>query len=155
MRKLLFMLLGSILLAHALNAQSLPYKANYSSNFKMATHDLSTMVLQLYKGYEGNDFSNEAWFADTVFVVLTNGQTVQGKETVLKLFKDARQSEGDTKFQFDAIIPLTSVDRKEDWVALWGNSTTSQGKSEFQAIWKINKDKKVAYIQFFQASAMQ
>lgn len=155
MRKLCFLLLANLLSAVVIQAQSLPYTANYSSNFKVATHDLSTMVLQLYKGYEVNDFSKDAWFADTVMAVLPNGQMVQGKESVLNTFKDARKSDGDTKFAFDAIIPLTSVDRKENWVCLWGNSTTSQGKSEFQAIWRINKDKKVDFIKLFSAQATQ
>jgi len=155
MRKLFFLLLSSTMFVAALQAQSLPYSANYSSNFKMATHDLSSMVLQLYKAYETNDFSKEDWFADTLMVVLDNGQVLTGKATALQAFKDARQNDGDTKFVFDAIIPLTSVDRKENWVSLWGNTTTSRGKTEFQAIWKINSQKKVAFIKFFQAAPMQ
>lgn len=155
MRKLFFLLLANVFFAMVSQAQSLPYPANYSSNFKVATHDLSSMVLQLYKGYEVNDFSKDAWFADTVMAILPNGQMLRGKETVLNTFKEGRQNDGDTKFSFDAIIPLTSVDRKENWVCLWGNSTTSQGKSEFQAIWRINKDKKVDFIKLFTAQPAQ
>ncbi|MBL7698206.1 MAG: hypothetical protein JNK79_08615 [Chitinophagaceae bacterium] len=155
MRKLFFLVLACALIATATRAQSLPYNANYSSNFKIGTHDLSSMVLKLYKEYEANDFKNESWFADTVMVILPNGQVLQGKETVLNTFKEARRSDGDTKFEFDAILPAISVDRKENWVCLWGNSTTGQGKSEFQAIWRINKDRKVDFIKLFTAQATQ
>ena len=155
MRKLFFLLLTNALFALVTRAQSLPYTANYSSNFKVATHDLSSMVLQLYKEYETADFTKDDWFADTVIAILPNGQVLQGKETVLKTFKEARKNDGDTKFAFDAIIPLTSVDRKENWVCLWGNSTTGQGKSEFQTTWRINKDKKVDFVKFFSAQTGQ
>lgn len=155
MKKLFFLLMAGVLLATVMHAQSLPYTAKYSSDFKVAGHDLSSMVLQLYKGYETNDFSKEAWFADTVVAILPNGQLLQGKESVLSTFKQGRQSDGDTKFEFDAIIPLTSVDKKENWVALWGTSTTNQGKSDFQSIWRINKDKKVDFIRLFNATAQQ
>jgi hypothetical protein len=149
MKKLFFLVLAHTLMFSVLQAQSLPYSANYSSNFKVATHDLSSIVLQLYKGYESNDFSKEAWFADTVMAVLPNGEVLQGKETVLGTFKQARQDDGNTTFTFDAIIPLTSVDRKENWVCLWGASQTDKGKSEFHAIWRLNKNKKVDFIKLF------
>jgi hypothetical protein len=156
MRKLLFILAAStLLLSVAAKAQELPYKAGYSSNFKVASHDLSKMVLELYKGYENNDFSQEASFSDTVLVILPNGQTLQGKEQVIKTFKDQRQTQSNVKFAFDAIIPLTSVDRKENWVALWGSTETSQGKSSFQSTWRISKEKKIDFIILFESPIAQ
>ncbi len=155
MKKLFFLLLAHTLISSVLHAQSLPYPAKYSSNFKIGTHDLSSIVLQLYKGYETNDFSNESSLADTITAILPNGQMLQGKATVLGTFKQGRQEDGDTKFTFDAIIPLVSVDRKENWVALWGASETSRGKTEFHAIWRVNKAKKVDFVQLFNVQPSQ
>ena len=152
-----FLIFGvsTLLLSFVSQAQNLPYKVEYSSSFKVASHDLSKMILELYKGYEGNDFSKESWFADTVIALLPNGQLVSGKVEVLRVFKEDRQNAGNAKFTMDAVIPLTSTDRNENWVALWGSTETSQGKSDFQAIWRINKDKKVDYIRFYNAASTQ
>lgn len=149
MKKLFFMLIAYTLMLSVLHAQSLPYTAKYSSNFKVGTHDLSSIVLKMYKGYESNDFSTEGSLADTVMAILPNGQVLQGKATVLSTFKQGRQEEGNTTFTFDAIIPLVSVDKKENWVALWGAAETSQGKTEFQSIWRLNKAKKIDFIKLY------
>jgi hypothetical protein len=148
----------------ATGAQSadLPYSASYSSRFKVAGNDLSKMILELYKSYEGQDFSNDEKFADTVVVFLPEGKMLRGKEEVISTFKQMRAGLNTVKFEFSAIIPLTSVDRNEDWVALWGtqmmtpadNSTTNT-MLEFQTIWRVNKDKKVDFIKFFESKPVQ
>jgi hypothetical protein len=156
MKKSILIFVVSVLLVSVVSqAQNLPYKVEYSSSFKIASHDLSKMILELYKGYEANDFSKEAWFADTVIALLPNGQVVRGKAEVLRVFKEDRQNAGDAKFTMGAVIPLTSTDRNDNWVALWGTTETSQGKNDFQAIWRINKDKKVDYIRFYNAAPSQ
>jgi hypothetical protein len=154
-KSFLITLLSFIILSVAVQAQNYPYKASYSSKFKMGSNDLAKMVLDLYKGYETSDFSKESWFADTVVAQLPNGQVIQGREQVISTFKKEREGEGDVTFDMQAIIPLTSTDRNENWVALWGSSQTSQGKSEFQAIWRINKDKKVDFIKILNANSPQ
>jgi len=157
MKKSILIVLGcTMFIAFSTHAQDLPYKAGYSSNFKLGSHDWSKMVLSLYKDYEKNDFqTHRAWFSDTATAVLPNGQVVRGIDEVINYFQKDRQTNGDVTFTMDAIIPLTSVDRKENWVALWGTSQTQQGKQEFQAIWRINKDKKVDFMKFYSAQASQ
>jgi len=151
-KSILILLVSTFILSMALQAQNLPYKAEYSSNFKMGSHDLSKMILELYKDYEGNVFSKDAWFADTVIAQLPDGQIIRGKAEVINTFKKGRESDGNTTFTMDAIIPLISVDRNENWVALWGSTETSQGKIDFQSIWRVNKDKKVDFVRFFNSA---
>ena len=129
----------------------------------MGSHDLSKMILELYKDYEANDFkTKEGWFADTLMVFLPDGTMKRGKAEGIEVFKTFRETLSSSKFTFDAIIPLTSVDRKENWVALWGTEETSDKanpsnamKNEFQAIWRVNKDKKVDYIKIFNSKPAQ
>jgi len=162
-KSILIFLVSTLVVTVSANAQDLPYKANYSSNFKMGSHDLSKMVLQLYKDYEANDFTTRiGWISDTLMVFLPDGTMKRGSQDGVGVFKEARGNVGSSKFTFDAIIPLTSVDRKENWVALWGNEETtdkanpsSTMKSEFQAIWRVNKDKKVDFIKIFTSKPAQ
>lgn len=151
-KSILIFIVNTFIISIALQAQNLPYKAQYSSNFKMGSHDLSKMILELYKNYEVNDFSKEAWFDDTLVAQLPDGQVIRGKAEVISTFKKGRENDGNTTFTMDAIIPLVSIDRNENWVALWGTTETSQGKIDFQSIWRINKDKKVDFIRFFNSA---
>lgn len=162
-KSILIFLVSTLIVSFTASAQNLPYNVNYSSNFKVGSHDLSKMVLQLYKDYEANDFNTHlGWISDTLMVFLPDGTMKRGKNEGVDIFKNARGNVGSSKFTFDAIIPLTSVDRKEDWVALWGNEETGDKanpsntmKSEFQAIWRVNKDKKVDFIKIFSSKPAQ
>jgi hypothetical protein len=162
-KSILIFLVSTLIVSLSANAQNLPYTANYSSNFKVGSHDLTKMVLQLYKDYEANDFSTrEGWISDTLMVFLPDGTMKRGKAEGIDVFKNMRNSVASSKFTFDAIIPLTSVDRKETWVALWGAEETgdkanpsSTMKNEFQAIWRLNKDKKVDFIKIFTSKPAQ
>jgi len=160
-KSILIFLVSTLFVTLSAKAQDLEYAANYSSKFKVASHDLSKMVLQLYKDYEADDFkSKEGWFADTLMVFLPDGTMKRGKADGIEVFKNFRESLSSSKFTFDAIIPLTSIDRKENWVALWGTEETTDKasntmKTEFQAIWRINKDKKVDFIKIFTSKPAQ
>jgi hypothetical protein len=162
-KSILIFLVSTLIVSLSANAQNLPYTANYSSNFKVGSHDLSKMVLQLYKDYEANDFSTrEGWLSDTLMVFLPDGTMKRGKAEGIDVFKNMRGSVGSSKFTFDAIIPLISVDRNETWVALWGTEETADKgnasntmKNEFQAIWRVNKDKKVDFIKIFTSKPAQ
>jgi hypothetical protein len=161
-KSILIFLVSALTITLSAHAQTLPYTAGYSSNFKMGSHDLSKMILELYKDYEANDFkTKEGWFADTLMVFLPDGTMKRGKADGIGVFKNFRESLASSKFTFDAIIPLTSVDRKEDWVALWGTEETTDKassstiKSEFQAIWRVNKAKKVDFIKIFTSKPAQ
>lgn len=134
----------------------LPYTAKYSSNFSIGKPQLAKMVLDLHKDYESADWSKDSWFADTLMAIFPDGHVMQGKDAVLDAFKKEREASSAISFSFDAIIPLMSVDRNEDWVALWGTETLTPNENgateksqDFQSIWRINKDGKIDFIRIF------
>jgi hypothetical protein len=143
-------------------SSDMPYTANYSSNFSIGKSANAKMILQLYKDFEKADWSKDSWFDDTLFVILPDGTTLQGKDAALAEFRKEREGLSSAEFTFDAIIPLESVDRNENWVALWGSlkgSAKDSGESamllnDFQSIWRISKDGKVNFIRFFNARPM-
>lgn len=133
----------------------LPYTANYSSKFRMGDARHANMILSLWKDYDDNDFERHAdWFADTVTMILPSGDVIKGKEAALKGVKQYRSSITSVKSMVDAWIPLYSIDRNENWVAIWGTEedTDASGKmtsTELQEIWRINKDGKVDFMKQF------
>ncbi len=53
-----------------------------------------------------------------------------------------------------AWVPLKSVNRNEDWVAIWGTETDTyaDGKKDIKdlhEIWRFNKDGKVVFMKQF------
>jgi hypothetical protein len=135
---------------------SYAYTPSYSTQFAIGNPAHAKVVLDLFKGYENNDFSNETQFADTVMTLLPDGTQLRGRENVIAAFKKMRSGLSSSKFDFSAIVPLKSVDRNEDWVALWGSQdmTSTDGTQTnnwFQQIWRLNKDGKIDYIQFYEA----
>ncbi|MEP6950568.1 MAG: hypothetical protein ABI863_14885 [Ginsengibacter sp.] len=54
----------------------------------------------------------------------------------------------------DAWMPLRSIDRNEDWVAVWGTETDTYpygktDKKDLHEIWRINKEGKVDFMKQF------
>lgn len=133
----------------------LPYVAQYSSNFRLGNPQHSKMVLDLWKDYDDNNFDRHAdWFADTVMMIMPSGEVVKGKEAALNGVKKYRSSFASVKSRVDAWVPLYSVDKNENWVAIWGTEedTDQSGKltsTEYQEIWRINKDGKIDFMKQF------
>lgn len=140
-----------------MGTQNYPYPVTYSSNFTMGNPAQAKMVLDLMKGYENNDFSAEAMFADTVTVITPDGTVTKGKDKMLAMFKQQRAAQSDVKFTITAVVPLRSIDKNQDWVAIWGtqNYTANGTKmaTDFQDIWGLNKDGKVVYMQIFEGKS--
>jgi hypothetical protein len=138
-----------------------PYTANYSSNFRMGDPANSKMILNLWKDWDDNAFSRHDYMADTIVMFFPDGTMAKGKDSVMagaKRFRGALSSANST---LDAWVPLKSVDKNENWVALWGSETDTwpDGKTEkrdVQEIWRINKDGKVDFMkQFYAKPTMQ
>ena len=134
-------------------AMMLPYTAHYSSQFKIGNPAHAEMVLQLWKDYDDNDFGKHAaWFADTMQMISTSGLVTKGKAANMEAIKKYRSSLTSASSTVDAWIPLRSIDKNEDWVAIWGTETDTYAdghteKSEIHEIWQINKDGKVVFIK--------
>lgn len=134
-----------------------PYTATYSSDFSIGNPDNAALVLALYKDFENQDWSKDSWFHDTVVAINTDGKILRGKDQVLETFRNIRESLSSASFKMSAIIPLKSNDKNEDWVAVWGVQSITPKDSneatnfEYQAIWRIDENKKVNFIRFFEA----
>lgn len=138
----------------------MPYMATYSSNFRIGNPAYARMVLDLWKDYDDNMFDRHSgWFADTMRMEMPDGKVVKGKEDNMAGVKKYRGSMSSAVSSIQAYIPLHSIDRNEDWVAIWGTEkdTYADGHSEdvaIQEIWQINKDGKVVFIKQYVSKAM-
>jgi hypothetical protein len=90
--------------------------------------------------------------ADTVVAYFPTGDMVRGKEAFWSSAKQYRGMFSTVKSNVAAWIPLMSVDRNENWVAIWGSEEgmNKEGKTQtmlLHEIWRINKDGKVDLIR--------
>ncbi len=137
-----------------------PYVATYSSNFVIGDNANSKKILELWKDWDNNDFSHD-YMADTLKMFFPDGSMIQGKDSCLAAAKRMRGAMQTATSTLHAWIPLKSVDRNEDWVALWGDETDTwaDGKKEtrsVQEIWRFNKDGKVdMMVQYYSKPAQQ
>jgi len=133
---------------------SYPYTAGYSSNFEIGNSAYAQKVLELWKDYDDNTFDKHDYFADTAVMFFPNGMMVKGKDSIKAGATAMRSSFQNVVSTVDAWVPLKSVDKDQNWVAIWGtdNSTGSDGKvtkTDLHEIWEFNKDGKVVYMEQF------
>lgn len=131
-----------------------PYKANYSSNFKIGNPAQAKMILELWKDWDDNAFDRHDYMADTVVMFFPDGSMIKGKDSSLTGAMRYRGSMSSATSTLDAWIPLKSVDRNQNWVAVWGSETDTwpDGKTEtreIHEIWRFNKDGKVDFMKQF------
>jgi hypothetical protein len=136
-------------ICHAQNAA--PYKANYSSKFTIADESWANKVLTVWKDYEDNMLDKHlAWFADTMSMAASNGQTVKGLQANLAAVKAYRATQKNLKVSIDAWVSLKS-DKDENVVCVWGSEdfTDQNGQhmvNHLQEVWGFNKDGKISII---------
>lgn len=132
-----------------------PYVATYSSHFEMGNPAFAKTVLDLWKGYDENNWEVfSGVFADTAMAVLADGTTIKGKEDLLKFVKDYRSRFSSVKSTVTAWLAVRSVDRKEDLVSIWGREedTHPDGKVTtvvLNEVWRFNKEGKVDMVRTF------
>jgi hypothetical protein len=149
-----------MLLAGTINvccAQSdLPYKAAYSSDFKIGNSSYAKMVLELWKDWDDNTFDKHDYFADTVTLYLPDSSVVKGKAENIAGAKKYRGGMTSAKSVVHAWVPLSSKDTKDELVCIWGTETDTwpDGKvttRDLHEVWWFNKDGKVAGMRQFAA----
>ena len=101
---------------------SLPYKANYSSQFndKVSDSDLLT-VLNSYKYWETGDLTSlSKIMGDSVYVNMANGMTFKGtKDSLMGIWKKQRDSLSAVSISVDAWVKSHSIDKNENYVEVW------------------------------------
>jgi hypothetical protein len=125
-----------------------PYTATYSSSFTMGKSAYAAMILDLWKDWDDNKFERHDYMADSVVMMFPNGAIAKGKEANMAAAKQIRGSMASVKSIVHAWIPITSTDKNEDIVCIWGQEedTLPDGKVEkkdVHEVWWFNKDGKI------------
>ena len=133
-----------------------PYTARYSSNFVMGNPAYSKMVVDMWKDWDDNAFERHDYYADSLMMVLPDGTVMRGKAANLEGAKKFRGTLKSSNSTIEAMLPLRSADKNEDWVAIWGTETNTWAdgkveKRDIHEMWRFNKDGKVNLIRQFQA----
>jgi hypothetical protein len=130
-------------------AAALPYTTTYSSSFKMGNPDYSAMIAQgSWKDWEKNTMDNmKSWVADTVVAFQSDNKMIKGVDSLQANWKRGRAGYTSVIDSLNAVVPLYSTDKKENWVLVWATeiSTDTKGKTDTVAVqetWRINKDGK-------------
>ncbi|MGI8599907.1 MAG: hypothetical protein ACR2KB_11705 [Chitinophagaceae bacterium] len=134
-----------------------PYTAEYSSQFVPGNPQHAKLILDMWKLWDDNqlDMQND-WIADTILLQLPDGQVISGKDNFMKESKTYRNMFSTMKSSVETWIPLRSVDRNENWVAIWGreaatNNTGVTTTNMIHEIWRINKDGKIDFMRQYMA----
>lgn len=163
MRKILLLLTVIFLLAACNNetktdankgaqvkaATVLPYMPSYSSSFEMGNSEYSAMILQgSWKDWENNTMDNmKSWIADTIVAFHSDNTMVKGADSLIARWKTGRAKYTSVIDTIEAVMPVYSTDKKENWVLVWAReiNTKTDGTKDTAAVmetWRINKDGK-------------
>jgi len=132
----------------AINVQ-LPYTASYSSDFEMGNPKHSATILQGgWKDWENNTMDNmKDWVADTIVAYHSDNSMVRGADSLMARWKRGRATYTSVIDTIDAVMPVYSKDKKENWVLVWATeiNTNAAGKVDtvyLMETYRINKDGK-------------
>jgi hypothetical protein len=139
------------------NMMDFPYQAEYSSKFQLGDPAHAKLILDMWKDWDDNPLDRHAdAIADTIVMQTPSGELIKGKDAFLSTGKQMRSMISSTKSGIEVWLPLKSIDRNENWVAIWGHEddTDKDGKVTSQMlheIWRINKDGKIDFFRQYTA----
>ena len=126
-----------------------PYKATYSSKFMIGKSAYAQKILDLWKDWDDNNLDRHAdYMADSLVMFLPDSSVVRGKKENLEGAKKYRSGFSKVTSILHAWVPLTSTDKNEDVVCVWGQETDTypDGKVEtrdIHEVWWFNKAGKI------------
>lgn len=130
-------------------ATSLPYVPTYSSSFKMGNPEYCTMIAQgSWKDWENNTMDNmKSWVADSIVAFHSDNSMIQGADSLIARWKKGRAKYSAVSDSIEAIMPVYSTDKNENWVLVWAKemNTKTDGTKDTAWVmetWRINKDGK-------------
>jgi hypothetical protein len=137
-----------------------PYPVQYSSDFSLDHPKNAETLLSLWKAWDnGNLSASRDMFADTVEMHFANGAFMRvSRDSALAAAQQARNSVGNAVSTVDAIIPVKSNDKNENWALIWGKEvdTDKGGKVDsfyLQETWRFNKAGKADLFYQYRAAA--
>jgi len=126
------------------------YEAAYSKSFEMGEAKNAEVVLALWKDWDnGNLQTSKALFADSVSILTSDGSVIAGvRDSVMASMQGYRDNFSAIKSSVDAIFPIKSSDKNEQWVCIWGRETNTdkKGKTDsvfLQETWRFNNNGKI------------
>lgn len=132
---------------------ALPYTASYSSSFEMGNPAYSASILQgSWKDWENNKLENmKDWVADTIVAFQSDNSMIRGVDSLMADWKRARAKYSSVIDTIDAVFPVYSTDKKENWVLVWATeiNTKTDGTKDTVSLmetWRINKDGKADFL---------
>ena len=130
-------------------AVPLAYTPTYSSSFEMGNPEYSAMIVQgSWKDWENNTMDNmKSWVADTIVAFHSDNTMVKGADSLIARWKVGRAKYSSVSDSIEAIMPVYSTDKDENWVLVWAKETNvkTDGTKETANVmetWRINKDGK-------------
>lgn len=124
---------------------TLPYTASYSSSFEPGNPAYAALILQgSWKDWEKNTMDNmKSWAADTITAVQSDNVVIKGVDSLQANWKRGRANYTSVIDKIDAVTPVYSTDKKENWVLVWATeiNTDTKGKTDTVAVmetWRIN-----------------
>ena len=134
---------------------SYPYKAEYSSDFKIGDPNHSKLVFDFFKAWEENRMDDmKPMLTDSVWVDFASGEKFMGTaDSLIKSGKEFRAMFSSVRSTVDAWIPVHSNDKNEDWVLVWGKdyNTNKTGKVDStgsHSYWQIKNNKIAGWAEY-------
>ena len=129
-----------------------PYEIGYSSQFDIGNTQHSKIILDLWKDFDAGDVSvHKDYMADSVEMIFTDGSRMHAtRDSIIASTNGYRSQFSSVKSTVDAVVPLRSTDKNEDWVTVWGKEIhTRNGKTDsvdLHEVWRFNKNGKVDFM---------
>ncbi len=134
---------------------------SYSSSFEMGkSQDAAAAVVQgSWKDWQDGKMDNmKSWMADSVVLYMSDNNKIVGIDSAMADWKRGRAKYSSVVDTIDAVIPVYSKDKKENWVLVWATemNTTLEGKKDTMSVmetWRINKDGKADMVMQYDRHA--
>jgi len=96
----------------------------------------------------------QKWAADSIVALHSNATITRGVDSLMASWKKSRAEYSAVTDSIDAVIPVYSTDKKENWVLVWATeyNTKKDGTKDTTAVmetWRINKDGKADLLMQF------
>ena len=133
-------------------SHDLPYKVAYSSSFEMTNNKYSAVIMNIWKEFGNNNFSNfPGYLADTVQLERLTGEYKGSRDNFIGVLSASRGRYKAFDTKIDVIFSFGSTDKKSDWVSVYGYEYTedNNGKkdtTDLHELWKFNEKGKVSFI---------
>jgi hypothetical protein len=128
---------------------NLSMPVTYSSSFKLGNPNYAATIVQgSWKDWQDNTMDNmKNWIADTIVAFHSDNSMVRGADSLVANWKRGRANYSSVVDSINAVVPLYSTDKNQDWVLVWATeyNTRTDGTIDTAAVmetWRFNKDGK-------------